>query len=602
MRIVLISPEYPPAERMGGIGTNTETVAKELARCGHEVAVVVTDGGPATESANGVEVVRLRPRWVPNPQARLLLARRGVARTVRSLRPDVVQAPEWLALAWWVARFGPGPLVTRLATPTYLLEELNAGGPRSETSFLRRLERAQAGRSAAVLAPTRAIAERVGGDWELDPARIEVIPSPVDVEGVRRLGAGPLPDGIRAGGIVFVGRLERRKGIDVLGAALARVLAEHPDSHATLIGRDAGEDGGDVMTRFRREVGSVAERVHVLGELPRDEALAIVARADVVVLPSLWENLANACLEAMALGRAVVATRVGGFEELVTDGENGWLVAPGDADALAEALSRALADPDASRGVGEAAATRAQELDVPAIGERLVALYERVAQHGTGFDESIYRRGYRRYFHPEDERDPFRRAYEAKRVRVLARLERPHRLRILDVGGGYGRFAGPLSHRHDLTLLDVSPEMLDEARRSYPDLELVQGDARSLPFTDGSFDVVLAIDLLPHLQDLDGVQELARVTRSGGEVVFDTTNASPWWVLFYPRYVNWRPKRLVRTMLGGGVLPEWSKVVRHHRAVDVERALEGAGLTLEDRRGFGPPLVPKWHLWWTRKR
>ncbi len=154
-----------------------------------------------------------------------------------------------------------------------------------------------------------------------------------------------------------------------------------------------------------------------------------------------------------------------------------------------------------------------------------------------------------------------------------------------------------------MTLVDVSEEMLAEARdRCPPDVRLVQGDARDLPFPDESFDVVLALDLLPHLPDpTQALRELTRVARAGGQVVFDTTNAVPLWVLAYPTYVDWQPKRLLLTLLAGGVLPEWRGLVRHHRAAAARRAIAEAGLRLERRERFGPPWSAKWHLWWTRR-
>jgi hypothetical protein len=82
--------------------------------------------------------------------------------------------------------------------------------------------------------------------------------------------------------------------------------------------------------------------------------------------------------------------------------------------------------------------------------------------------------------------------------------------------------------------------------------------------------------------------------------VFDTTNSVPLWVLRYPAYTNWRPKRLLITLFSGGVLPEWRRIVRHHRDREVRAAIAGAGLELERRESFGPFLAPKWHLWWTR--
>ncbi len=219
------------------------------------------------------------------------------------------------------------------------------------------------------------------------------------------------------------------------------------------------------------------------------------------------------------------------------------------------------------------------------------------------FDSAIYLEGYRRHFTPDDEAGPFHKLYDAKRRTVLEDFAQRERMRVLDVGGGYGRLAGPLSERHDVTMSDISPEMLEEARQRWPGLKLVQADARQLPFEDGEFDAVLALDLLAHLRDLEpGLTELARVVRAGGTLVFDTSNASPWWVLAYPRYVGPHPLRLLETMRGGGVLPEWRDLVQHHREGDVRRAAEAVGLRLERLRRFGPPWTAKWHLWWATKR
>jgi glycogen(starch) synthase len=174
---------------------------------------------------------------------------------------------------------------------------------------------------------------------------------------------------------------------------------------------------------------------------------------------------------------------------------------------------------------------------------------------------------------------------------------------VLDVGGGYGRFAGPLSAQHEVVLCDISPEMIEEASHRWPSLHVIRADARCLPFEDESFDLVLAIDLLTHLPRLDqGFAELARVARRGGRVVADTTNRSPWWVLAYPRYVGFRPLRLVKTMLAGGVLPEWRTLVRHHTPREARVAISAAGLDLESVHRFGPWWSPKWCVWIAAKR
>jgi glycogen synthase len=602
MRVVLVSPEY--STDAGGIGTNASVTARALARRGLATWVVTRGRGGVTDES-GVTVVRLPYPRPPFHSVRMLLslvARRRIAATTARLHPDVVQAPEWDAEAWWVARRGVAPVVTRLATPTYLVEELNHGRPRWASAMTRYLERDQARRSAAVFAPTRAIAERVGGDWGLSDVR--VIPNVIDLAEVERLGASEPPVDLPRRSLVFIGRLERRKGIQTLGAALPRVLAAHPDVHAVTVGRDPGVDGGGAGDEFRRAVDSVGERVHLLGELPRAAALAVVARADVVVLPSLWESFGYVCLEAMALGRPVVASRTGGFAEMVDEGRTGWLVTPGDADELMEALLEAFADRPRLEAYGAAGRRRATDWDADRVVGQIVELFEAARwARGDGFDRRIYERGYRRYFRPDDPLDPFHELYEQKRRAVLDAIPDAPRLRVLDVGGGYGRLAGPLSKHHDVVLCDVSPDMIEEALRRWPSLEAVRTDARSLPFDDESFDLVIAIDLVAHLPSLqEGINGLARVARRGGRVILDTTNRSPWWPLAYPRYVGFRPLRLIRTMLAGGVLPEWQTLVRHDRPAEARAAIEAASLVLEDVRPFGPSWSPKWHLWLATKQ
>jgi glycogen(starch) synthase len=368
-----------------------------------------------------------------------------------------------------------------------------------------------------------------------------------------------------------------------------------------LIGRDAGERGGAVREELDRAAQPVRDRVHLLGELSREDALAVVARAELVVLPSLWEAFGFVATEALALGRPVVATSGSGLAEVVEHGRSGWLVAPGDADALRATLEERLADPEGLSRASEEALRRAADFEPGPIAERLAALYERVLEErrSGSFDRSIYTAGYRRYFRPQERAGPFHRLYEQKRSAVLEIFDVPGPLRLVDVGAGPGRLTAPLAERHEMTACDISAEMIEEARRRCPPgVRFVQADARELPFEDGEFDGLLALDLLAHLPDVTaGVRELARVVRPGGTLVFDTSNASPWWVLAYPSYVNWRPRRLLRTMLAGGVLPEWREVVRHHRASEARAAIVAAGLRLEGRQSFGPPWSAKWHLW-----
>lgn len=379
MRIVLLSPGYPPGAG-GGIGAYTATVARALARAGHETFVVAWVRGEAERFRDGdVTVVLLKRRPRRRQTTSRLQAAVLAGAAVRRLRPDVIQAPEYFADAWALARTPwRARLVTRLATPTFLLEQLNEGRVRPETRVLRRLERDQARRSAAIVAPTRALGDLVAAEWGLEPSRIHHVPNAVEIDEVRRLGAGPCPIELPSRFVVFPARAERRKGADVLAAALPRALEGAPDVEAILLGGGTA----DAVERVVAAAGPVADRVRVVEHLPRDQALTVVARAELAVLPSLWENFSNAALEAMALARPLIATDAGGFPEFVEHGRTGWLVPPGDAEALAESIAAGLADREATREVGMRAAASVERFSPDAVAAQLNELYGAVLRRG----------------------------------------------------------------------------------------------------------------------------------------------------------------------------------------------------------------------------
>lgn len=601
MRIAFVSTEHGHGRRGGGIGTYVDIMAPALARRGHDIWVV-TQGPSARLEDEGVSILRLDHPSLPDPTTQRVLAAWRVARATARLEPDLVQAAEWEADAWWLARLGRVPLVTRLATPTYVIDWLHGGRSGADSEVVRRMERDQAVRSAALLAPSCAIAELVARGWGFPAESVEVIPNPVAGPLLRAAEAAEPPVRLPPRFLVYFGRMEYRKGIGVLIDALPEVLGAQPDLHMVFVGADRAGVLRDALEG--PHVAAVADRIHALGHLARPQAMSIVARAEAAVLPSLWEAFGFVAAEALALGRPVITTHGSGLAEVVEDGVSGWLVPPGDAAALARVLTQRLSDPEALRTAGEAARERAERFDADLLAQRLEAMYERVleSRRDGRFAAGIYARGYRRAFRPEDPRGPFHDLYAAKLAEVVALFPHEPRLRILDAGGGPGRLSAPLARHHEVTMLDISPEMLEEARTACPPgVRLVQGDARELPFGDEEFQATAALDLLTHLPVLeDGIRELARVTRPGGRLVFDTSNASPWWVLAYPSYVDFRPRRLMRTMRAGGVLPEWTRLVRHHRAEEVEEAIDALGLHLERRLDFGPAWSAKWQLWVTR--
>ena len=144
---------------------------------------------------------------------------------------------------------------------------------------------------------------------------------------------------------LFFGRFQLHKGFHVLARALPRFLSECPDAHVALVGRDMETPLASSMAAFARaQCNGFGERLIIVEKLPHSQLYPVIAGARLVVLPSLIDNLPNACLEAMGLGKVVIGTQGASFEELITDGVNGFLIPPDDPEALADKMIAAWTD------------------------------------------------------------------------------------------------------------------------------------------------------------------------------------------------------------------------------------------------------------------
>jgi glycosyltransferase involved in cell wall biosynthesis len=210
-----------------------------------------------------------------------------------------------------------------------------------------------------------------GGSWPRE--RISVVDRGQDVEALRSEAArDPSPPMERLGGPVMlsVGRLAPQKGHRYLLRAMGDVVRAFPNALLLI----AGEG------HLREELGALAdplgEHARFLGL--RDDVPALVSRSDVFVFPSLWEGVGTALREAMLLGRPVVASDIPAHREFVTNGVDGLLVPPADAEALATAILRLLRDPQGAQAIGKRAAASAARFDIRRTTEELEAIYDEV--------------------------------------------------------------------------------------------------------------------------------------------------------------------------------------------------------------------------------
>jgi glycosyltransferase involved in cell wall biosynthesis len=201
------------------------------------------------------------------------------------------------------------------------------------------------GRNAAVIAVSEAVAESLHGypgpTPRVIPNGVSVSVDPSSIEAVR--GELALEDGQQL--VVHVGNIRPHKGHENLIAATAEIIGAKPEARVVSVGAEK-HDGDLERVRASAEAVGMSGHIRFMGR--REDAVAFLAAADVVVNPADFEGLPLAILEALALGKPVVATAVGGVPSVIVDRETGLLVPPRDPAALAKRVIEALDSPEAN--------------------------------------------------------------------------------------------------------------------------------------------------------------------------------------------------------------------------------------------------------------
>ncbi len=398
MKICLISREYPPDTGWGGIGTFTHHLAKGLIDIGHEVDVVSLAKNKAGYTLDGkIRIHRVKP-YLQDADLGLLARAMPYTRYVISTsaalwrqclalhqeRPfDVIDTPELLAEGFFPAISKIAPLVIRLYTPhsKFIAEKLHNVSPSFDHETVAMVERIAMLYADAITSPSKDLAQYVAYDLNLPLEKITLIANPIDASVFSPVGVKAIekPDQLK---VLFIGRLEGRKGIKYLIEAVPTVLNQVPDVHFYIVGDDTKTAQGQtsVLAELQQFISQAKCQASVtfIDRLPLTELPAYYRSADVCVVPSLYDNSPYACLEAMSCGKPVIGTTSGGTKEYLVDGESGLLVEPKNAEAIAAALIRLLTDANERNRIGDNARQRVLDKYQRAeIARQTAALYER---------------------------------------------------------------------------------------------------------------------------------------------------------------------------------------------------------------------------------
>jgi len=362
MRIALLTHAFPP-HGLSGIGRYVEDLAGGLARLGHEVVVfaVYKNEQEISENRSGYRI-----EWLPDvgnssslPFWRLLRLTFRLNSKLKELHRnhafDVIEAPNtWapaLAVFWGELRRHT-LRVTRLSTPRAWFEQRVPWLPR----LTEWLEYLQVAASDLVISNTR---ENLELSRRLYPIQNKI--THVVYHGIPDPGPPSIIHNQRPPSILFIGRMEPRKGFDVLAEAWPRVLDAFPTAVLHAVGEDLPgplDEASFFEWATRGLTKKQQSQIRYHGKVDDDHRNQLLSSADIVVVPSRYESFGLVILEAMAREKPVVASAAGGMVEIVEDGITGLLVQPEAPGELGDAIVSLLSDDSRCCSMGKKARER----------------------------------------------------------------------------------------------------------------------------------------------------------------------------------------------------------------------------------------------------
>lgn len=409
MRVAMLSVHTCPlamlgGKKTGGMNVYVRDLSRELGRMGLYVDVFTRSQDDCVPMVNHDLGERARVIHIPaGPQAPIPVAEvgryldefaAGVAAFAEAegLRYDLIHSHYWLSglvAEKLKALWGGTPIAHMFHTLGHMKNRISQDP--ADRAPQERLdgERHVIDAVDQVIAATPAELAQLNWLYGADMSKIVIIPPGVDLErfhpieraeAKRRVG---IPCGDK--NVMFAGRIEPLKGIDTLIKAMALIKQRYPavmeNTCVAIIGGDPWSDSPDAeMARLQalRQELDCHDIVMFLGAKDQEVLPNYYAAAEMVVMPSHYESFGMVALEAMAMGRPVIASEVGGLAYLVQDGLNGYHVPTRNPEALAERIYELLTNVNCREEMGRAARRYAERFDWAVIAERIVLVYGRL--------------------------------------------------------------------------------------------------------------------------------------------------------------------------------------------------------------------------------
>ena len=332
MKLAVVTPEHPNTPRHGGIARYLRDYVPLLAEKA-EVTLVSIEDGPCID---GVPQEVLPPCRLPSPRRPPWYSGR-ITKILGRLQPDCVEYANWLGLG--CRDDGLWAKVVRLSTPV-VHGTLRPGLlPKLARPWHHRWELLTVRNANLLISNTRENLKTCRKVYGTDKSAV-VIP-----HGLAFTRSAPVQN---AQDVLFIGRFEDRKGVDLLLQAWCNLAAHGfvKNRFLHLVGRDMPGRSGSYLSDCLEKIGKAPEDIgiKIAGDLDDQQLGDLRRECSIAVIPSRYESFGMVALEAFAAGQAVVASDAGGLKEVVDDGKSGILFASGDVDSLADALQSVFTD------------------------------------------------------------------------------------------------------------------------------------------------------------------------------------------------------------------------------------------------------------------
>lgn len=392
LNICLVADEYPTETGWGGIGTYHYNLARGLRDNGCNVIVIARAlEKESIETSEGITVHRILPYYNNSEiSAESIGYRISVSNKINELvnngfNIDLIETPEWKAeIAVFMASNTKIPIVIRMHSTFSLIKEINnITYPNHSQILQEELEYQVIEKADYVYSSSKSLIEIVNSHRKIhrtiehmvNPANnIDFTPGePKDY----LINEYSDYDNI----VLYVGRIEERKGVESLFQSIEPVLKEHPKTLFIFIGRDTKKNSGESMWQYLNNLYSknISKNIKYIGYVEYLKLVEYYRLADVCIFPSYYENFPAVCLEAMSCGRAVIGSKYGGMSEIIEDSISGFLIDPFDIKDIYNKINNILSSGELKKRLSENAKKRIDStFDRILVSKKIVDIYKRV--------------------------------------------------------------------------------------------------------------------------------------------------------------------------------------------------------------------------------